>query len=171
MSRYLFTTAASLCKVIVHTMVGGEIRSFKDFRTAQPKDAEKDEWDWKEGWTVLGIVLCAVLFVYLSLVARRAVDEADDGLLPTSMVNTSNSTESPAMLGVPHTASSNPFYVSFPPQRHNEGASPSKLSVSPPVEFNRLTTAGLDMKLESPPDQYQPFRAVSPFTPTRPRVV
>jgi len=169
MSRYLLTTAASLCKVIVHTMVGSEIRSFKDYHTVQPEDSGKEEWNWKEIWTVLGIVLCGVLFVYLSVVAQRAVDEVDDGILPTSVTNLSNSFEGPAMAGVPRTASSNPFYVSFPPQRRGEGDPAGRLSVSPAVEFNRMTRAELDTKPSSA--QYQPFRAVSPFTPTQARTV
>lgn len=32
-------------------------------------------------WTIFGIVLCVVIFVYISIIARRAVDELDDAPL------------------------------------------------------------------------------------------
>ncbi len=73
------TTAISLFKVIVHTTIGGELRSFKDYHTqsGDEKGGSGKKWTWKEMWTVFGIVLCVVLFVYLSIVARRAVDQVE----------------------------------------------------------------------------------------------
>lgn len=77
---YFTCTAISLIKVIVHTNIGASIRSFSE----HAKDTETDEDDgWGKYWTFGGIVLCIALFVYLSIVARRAVDDelddCDDG--------------------------------------------------------------------------------------------
>jgi len=96
---YMGTTAISLLKVIVHTSLGSEIRSFKDLHTTNKaasdsgsgNDASKNrEITWGEIWTGIGIVLCVGLFVYLSIVARRAVNEEceHDGYeaLPTTVV-------------------------------------------------------------------------------------
>ena len=87
LGMYVCTTSISLLKVIVHTTIGGEIKSFKDYHTqnGDEKEGGKKEWTWKEAWTVFGIILCVGLFVYLSIVARRAVDELDahHGLLPS----------------------------------------------------------------------------------------
>ena len=99
-TRYMLTTAASLVKVIVHTTIGSEIRSFKDFHSSQP---ESEEWGWGQIWTMCGIALCVALFVYLSIVARRAVDELEDG--PGIPAYTAAS-----MSAVPHLASPNPFH-------------------------------------------------------------
>lgn len=85
LGRYIGTTAISLLKVIVHTSLGSTIRSFKDLHAAKTKakeDADTDgkagEISWGEIWTVIGIVLCVGLFIYLSIVARRAVNEECD---------------------------------------------------------------------------------------------
>ncbi|KAF8322018.1 hypothetical protein DL93DRAFT_2028532, partial [Clavulina sp. PMI_390] len=79
LSRYVGTTALSLLKVIVHTTIGSEIRSFKDMHSDAGKKKEGEEttasWGWKEAWTAVGIVLCVGLFIYLSFVARNAVNE------------------------------------------------------------------------------------------------
>lgn len=87
LSRYIGTTAISLLKVIVHTTLGSEIRSFKDLHAAKTKaqqgeeEASAGEISWGEIWTAIGIVLCVGLFIYLFFVARRAVNEecVDDG--------------------------------------------------------------------------------------------
>ena len=83
----------------MHTSVGASIHSFRDYH----KDAKQDSSpsassDDVEGglfggsgsifgadmmarlWTILGILLCVLILVYLGVVARRAVDEElDDG--------------------------------------------------------------------------------------------
>lgn len=78
---YTLCTALSLFKVIVHTSVGASIHSFKDYHVAPDKgtNAPSDADKVARMWTIIGIVLCAAIFIYLSVVARRAVDdELDD---------------------------------------------------------------------------------------------
>ncbi|KAL4076030.1 hypothetical protein V8B97DRAFT_81876 [Scleroderma yunnanense] len=78
MKTYVICTALSLFKVIVHTSIGAGIRSFSSKQPAPEEDG------WSQVWTVGGIVLCVVLLIYLSWVARRAVDdELDDELEAT----------------------------------------------------------------------------------------
>lgn len=74
---YTLCTALSLIKVIVHTSIGAGIRSFAAGANGTA-NADGEE-GWARGWTVGGIVLCVALFVYLSWVARRAVDDELDG--------------------------------------------------------------------------------------------
>lgn len=77
--QYGGTTALSLLKVIVHTTLGSEIRSFAELHAEpdpeEPEDLTAGEINWKEVWTIMGIVLCVGLFIYLAIVAHRAVDE------------------------------------------------------------------------------------------------
>jgi uncharacterized membrane protein YdjX (TVP38/TMEM64 family) len=100
--RYLGTTAISLLKVIVHTSLGSEIRSFKDLHSGATDESASNtggtgdggkQIGWGEIWTGIGIVLCVGLFIYLSFVARRAVDEECEHegyeALPTTVVPTS----------------------------------------------------------------------------------
>ncbi|KAJ7507584.1 hypothetical protein B0H11DRAFT_2271238 [Mycena galericulata] len=73
---YTVCTAASLFKVIIHTSLGASIHSFKEFNTMAPAEGEEPQ----EGlvarlWTIGGVVLCIAIFIYLSVVARRAVNE------------------------------------------------------------------------------------------------
>lgn len=77
MRTYVICTALSLFKVIIHTSIGAGIRSFS---AKQESDVQEEEDDtWSKVWTIGGILLCVALFVYLSWVARRAVDdELDD---------------------------------------------------------------------------------------------
>ncbi|KAG8875194.1 hypothetical protein FRB97_005331 [Tulasnella sp. 331] len=90
-TTYTTCTALSLFKVIVHTTIGASIHSFSDYHThttdGDSTESGNDEGDadMSKVWTVVGIVLCVSLLVYLSWVARRAVDDAedeDDGILP-----------------------------------------------------------------------------------------
>jgi uncharacterized membrane protein YdjX (TVP38/TMEM64 family) len=136
LSRYLGTTALSLLKVIAHTSLGSEIRSFKHLHSHQGEDADGDgEWSWGEIWTVFGIVLCVGLFIYLSFVAQRAVDEetADEleaGTAPggyTALPTNASSVSVSVALGLglqmdeqsdlPRLASPNPFppHATIPP--------------------------------------------------------
>jgi uncharacterized membrane protein YdjX (TVP38/TMEM64 family) len=129
---YMGTTAISLLKVIVHTSLGSEIRSFKDLHATNKaasgsgsgNDTGKNrEITWGEIWTGIGIVLCVGLFVYLSIVARRAVNEECDHdgyeALPTTVVPPSplaSPAQAPPQMrtldGQPETrhASFNPFH-------------------------------------------------------------
>ncbi|KXN86356.1 Golgi apparatus membrane protein TVP38 [Leucoagaricus sp. SymC.cos] len=79
---YTVCTALSLFKVIIHTSLGASIHSFREYhiQTSQ-KDAEEDQSadTVARMWTGAGILLCILILVYLSIVARRAVDdELDD---------------------------------------------------------------------------------------------
>ncbi|KAH8830194.1 snare associated Golgi protein-domain-containing protein [Flagelloscypha sp. PMI_526] len=83
---FISTTALSLVKVVIHTSVGASIHSFKSYHSAEGGGESEEE---KQGrflakiWTILGIVLCIGILVYLSMVARRAVDDelGDDDAL------------------------------------------------------------------------------------------
>lgn len=77
---YTVCTALSLFKVIIHTSVGASIHSFKDYHTAPSNEDQGGADMVARMWTIVGILLCVVILVYLSIVARRAVDdELDDG--------------------------------------------------------------------------------------------
>ncbi|KAF8341987.1 uncharacterized protein EI90DRAFT_2904003 [Cantharellus anzutake] len=74
---YLGVTGVSLLKVLVHTSIGSGIRSFRDYHSSSSSEGGSREWTWKEIWGLFGILLCVGLFVYLGIVARRAVDELE----------------------------------------------------------------------------------------------
>ena len=87
---YMTCTALSLFKVIIHTSIGASIHSFAEFHTPDDladgdPNKKADNGDWLSQFsTGVGIFLCVALAVYLSYVARRAVDEElehDDELL------------------------------------------------------------------------------------------
>ncbi|KAI9574974.1 hypothetical protein HD554DRAFT_2051493 [Boletus coccyginus] len=83
MKTYVTCTGLSLFKVIVHTSVGAGIRSFSAHKNMSGAGEEED--GWSRVWTIVGISLCIALFLYLSWVARRAVDdELDDEIEPSS---------------------------------------------------------------------------------------
>ncbi|KAG2369979.1 hypothetical protein BDR07DRAFT_1387476 [Suillus spraguei] len=81
MRTYVICTALSLFKVIVHTSIGAGIRSFG---AKKSDDQEEEDDTWSRIWTIGGILLCVALFVYISLVARRAVDDELDDEIPRS---------------------------------------------------------------------------------------
>lgn len=82
MKTYIICTGLSLFKVIVHTSIGAGIRSFSANKGSV---AEEKEDGWSRVWTIGGILLCIALFLYISWVARRAVDdELDDETEPSS---------------------------------------------------------------------------------------
>ncbi|KAJ7667835.1 hypothetical protein DFH06DRAFT_1322402 [Mycena polygramma] len=76
---YTVCTAASLFKVIIHTSLGASIHSFKNYNSAQPGPNDDEEAGGADAvarmWTIGGVILCIAIFVYLSVVARRAVDD------------------------------------------------------------------------------------------------
>lgn len=75
---YTVCTALSLFKVIIHTSLGASIHSFRDYHLqTSVKGAEEDQNADMVArmWTGAGILLCVLILVYLSIVARRAVDE------------------------------------------------------------------------------------------------
>ncbi|KAF9484007.1 hypothetical protein BDN70DRAFT_928796 [Pholiota conissans] len=77
---YTVCTALSLFKVIIHTSVGASIHSFRDYHMdPDASRVDKGADMMSRLWTILGILLCVLILVYLSVVARRAVDdELDD---------------------------------------------------------------------------------------------
>lgn len=88
-STYTWCTALSLFKVIVHTTIGASIHKFSDYHThshsatndgdtTESGNDEGDGDDWNKIFTIFGVILCLVVLIYLSWVARRAVDDADD---------------------------------------------------------------------------------------------
>ncbi|ETW84324.1 hypothetical protein HETIRDRAFT_313683 [Heterobasidion irregulare TC 32-1] len=81
---YAVCTALSLFKVIIHTALGNSIHSFAAYHVKpRPEAAEQDESALAHYSTIGGIVLCVGIFIYLSYVARRAVDEElEDETLP-----------------------------------------------------------------------------------------
>jgi len=83
MRTYVICTGLSLFKVIVHTSIGAGIRSFSAKKEGDLQEEEDDTWS--KVWTIGGILLCIALFVYLSWVARRAVDDELDDELPGSV--------------------------------------------------------------------------------------
>ncbi|KAF7301416.1 hypothetical protein MIND_00706900 [Mycena indigotica] len=73
---YTVCTAASLPKVIIHTSLGASIHSFKDYHSGADGVAEDDSANTVARLsTIGGLILCVAIFIYLSIVARRAVDE------------------------------------------------------------------------------------------------
>lgn len=82
---YTLCTALSLFKLIIHTSIGSSIRSFAQYHVVKPGQTApvaEEENTLGHYSTVIGIALCIVIFVYLSYVARRAVDDEleDDAL-------------------------------------------------------------------------------------------
>lgn len=79
---YIGCTALSLLKVVIHTAIGSGIRSFKSFHGVGEGDgidgektaSEQRSSDLAKYSTIFGAILCVLLFVYLSHVARKAVD-------------------------------------------------------------------------------------------------
>ena len=75
---YTICTALSLFKVIIHTGLGASIHSFKDYHNPNVVQEDSSNQQYAQYWTVGGIVLCVAIMVYLSVVARRAVEEELD---------------------------------------------------------------------------------------------
>ncbi|KAF9008888.1 hypothetical protein BDQ17DRAFT_1349141 [Cyathus striatus] len=95
---YTVCTALSLFKVIIHTSLGASIHSFKEYHAVSPGTAPKDDNNADvvaQLWTIIGIVLCISILVYLSVVARRAVDDE----LEDDTAGVNDSEETVAFLG------------------------------------------------------------------------
>ncbi|KAH8106226.1 hypothetical protein BXZ70DRAFT_918742 [Cristinia sonorae] len=79
---YTVCTALSLFKLIVHTSIGSSIRSFAQYHVSKPGQPPHDTSEESmlgHYSTIIGVALCVGIFVYLSYIARRAVDdELDD---------------------------------------------------------------------------------------------
>ncbi|KAF8520093.1 hypothetical protein JB92DRAFT_2709594, partial [Gautieria morchelliformis] len=75
-STYATCTALSLTKVVIHTSVGSSIHSFAGYHAVAPDGAAQESHSGLgKAWTVTGVILCVAIMVYLSCVARRAVDD------------------------------------------------------------------------------------------------
>lgn len=86
---YATCTGLSLFKVIVHTSIGAGIHSFSHQVSATPAEGVSDPEDqssvMSKVWTGLGVALCVGVFIYNTIVARRAVDgELADSEEPAS---------------------------------------------------------------------------------------
>ncbi|TCD71323.1 hypothetical protein EIP91_011094 [Steccherinum ochraceum] len=82
---YTICTALSLFKLIIHTSIGSSIRSFAEYHVSKPGQPPHDSSEENllgHYSTVIGVTLCVGIFIYLSYVARRAVDDElqDDAL-------------------------------------------------------------------------------------------
>jgi hypothetical protein len=79
LKTYTLCTALSLFKVIIHTSLGASIHSFKDYHVVPDEDGRHEEETSANTvarlWTVIGIGLCVIIFIYISIIAHRAVDE------------------------------------------------------------------------------------------------
>ena len=83
---YTVCTALSLFKVIIHTSLGASIHSFRDYHTQPDPSVEKGTTSgiMARIWTIVGILLCVLILIYLSIIARRAVDDELDNIPVTS---------------------------------------------------------------------------------------
>ncbi|KAI0771886.1 hypothetical protein BD413DRAFT_475053 [Trametes elegans] len=78
---YMLCTALSLPKLIIHTSIGSSIHSFASYHVSRPDGTASTAGDDSAGSalshysTIAGIVLCLAIFVYLSYITRKAVDE------------------------------------------------------------------------------------------------
>lgn len=96
LQTYTFCTAISLCKLVLHTWIGAGIRDISaayksphdsknpssDGPTSPPPELSPEDIQHervKAGVTWGGIILCCVLFVYLTHVAKRAIAKAQEG--------------------------------------------------------------------------------------------
>jgi uncharacterized membrane protein YdjX (TVP38/TMEM64 family) len=80
---YTVCTALSLFKVIIHTSLGASIHSFRDYH-AKPTEKGTTSGIMARIWTIIGIILCVLIIAYLSIVARRAVDDELDDIPDTA---------------------------------------------------------------------------------------
>lgn len=86
---YFMCTALSLPKLIVHVSIGSTIRSFQGYDDTAKSSTSKDDSEaaaleaqgkhWKTVAATAGLLLCVVVFIYILIIARRAVDEIEDG--------------------------------------------------------------------------------------------
>ncbi|CCM02840.1 uncharacterized protein FIBRA_04952 [Fibroporia radiculosa] len=70
---YTLCTALSLFKLIIHTSIGSSIHSFAEYHVKPSGSAEENSLSFYS--TVIGIALCLAIFVYISYITRRAVND------------------------------------------------------------------------------------------------
>ncbi|KAI0080761.1 hypothetical protein K474DRAFT_1571389, partial [Panus rudis PR-1116 ss-1] len=71
---YTICTALSLFKLYIHTSIGGSIHSFAEYHASTAEDEERQNMLGRI-YGIGGIALCVAIFIYLSWLARKAVDE------------------------------------------------------------------------------------------------
>ncbi|KDQ14728.1 hypothetical protein BOTBODRAFT_109818 [Botryobasidium botryosum FD-172 SS1] len=154
LTRYTLCTAISLLKVIIHTGIGSQIKNFSEKDRAE----NEDESGWGKFWTVGGILLCVALFVYISYVARRAVDDelAHDG---DSQTQQPGCEASYSVTAITPSASG----LAGPALNMNVDLEAGSASVAPPATGqtqgqNRLGAQNFSMMAENP------FRVSSPVS-------
>lgn len=96
---YIGCTALSLLKVVIHTSIGSGIRSFKGYHgvgegqgiDGETTDAERQSSYLAKWSTIVGVVLCFLLLIYLGHIARKAVDVEleDDDMCESSALSQS----------------------------------------------------------------------------------
>jgi len=83
---YFVCTGLSLFKLIIHTSAGSAVKQFAEYHTSEK---EEEGQSLARTWSVIGIALCVGIFLYLSYVARKAVQEEIEGeegmVLPSNM--------------------------------------------------------------------------------------
>lgn len=91
LQTYTACTALSLCKLVLHTWIGAGIRDLsaaygggEEGGDSAPHDDSRHE-RVKAGVTWGGIVLCCILFVYLTHIAKKAIARAQEAQLGTGM--------------------------------------------------------------------------------------
>ncbi|KAH9943083.1 uncharacterized protein BXZ73DRAFT_87503 [Epithele typhae] len=72
---YTFCTALSLPKLIIHTSIGSSIHSFAEYHVKESTGEDDEGSALSHYSTIAGIFLCLAIFVYLSYITRKAVDE------------------------------------------------------------------------------------------------
>lgn len=129
MKTYVTCTGLSLFKVIVHTSIGAGIRSF-----SAHKSGSGEEHGWSRLWTIVGIALCVALFLYLSWVARRAVDdELEDEIESSSGSAEEQMAFLTADARVEDEVSSHPYERLPSACRSRESMSEAQLASHPPI--------------------------------------
>ena len=93
LKTYMMCTSLSLFKLVIHTSIGSSIHSFAQYHVVKPGQTTPDAQDESaltHYSTIAGVVLCLGILVYLSYVARKAVDEEleDELALPRDIDET-----------------------------------------------------------------------------------
>ncbi|KZT26948.1 hypothetical protein NEOLEDRAFT_1061648 [Neolentinus lepideus HHB14362 ss-1] len=105
---YTVCTALSLFKVIIHSSIGASIHSFAEYHLhdeAPSSEKGEEENSLSRISTIVGVALCVAILIYLSYVARKAVDDEldDDDILPSG-----DDEETVAFLSAVDSESNNP---------------------------------------------------------------
>lgn len=76
---YTLCTALSLPKLIIHTSIGSSIHSFAEYHITKPSNGSQsdntDENTLGQYSTIVGVILCVAIFIYLAYITRKAVNE------------------------------------------------------------------------------------------------